>query len=170
MIKNKDVLEKREPAFTVDSSDSDSSNMGASPSRRGDSSDEDGDWMQADKYSKWEDGGVMDYDGFVIGVSHVEMQLQSDEYQAATESGFTHEALVFDILCTNGQRTKFTAEMTYAGVLKRWGHHTKILRVKNSKMVNMSMSEVLEKIKTPRRYNLVFYNCKTYCAEKFKQL
>lgn len=134
------------------------------------SSDEEGDWMQADKYACWEAAGGMDYEGYVLGVSHVEMPLQSEEYQVATDHGMTHEALVFEVVCTNGKRVKFTAELTYAGVLKRWGHHTKIIRIKNSKLVNMSMSEVLEKIKTPRRYNLVFYNCKTYAAEKFKEL
>jgi len=140
-------------------------------SRTGSSSneEEDGDWMQADKYAKWQNAGMMDYDAFVLGLSHVEMSLQSEDFQTATENGFTHEALVFDVLCTNGQRTKFTVEMTYSGVLKRWGHHTKIIRIKNSKMVNMSMNEVLEKIKTNQRYNLVFYNCKTYAAQKFKE-
>lgn len=148
--------------------------MGDTPSRQSrggsnSSSDEEGDWMQADKYAKWKDAGMMDYDGYVLGVSHVEMPLQSQEFQSATENGFTHEALVFDVMCTNGQRVKLTAELTYAGVLKRWGHHTNIIRVKNSKMLNMSVNEVLEKIKTNRRYSLVFYNCKTYALEKFKQ-
>jgi len=137
--------------------------------RGGDSSDDDGDWMQADKYAKWVDAGVMDYDAYVIGVSHVEMPLQSEEYRTAAESGLTHEALVFEVVCTNGQRTKFTAELTFSGVLKRWGHHTNITRVKNSKIINLSIKEMLEKIQTNKKYNLVFYNCKTYAATKFKE-
>lgn len=149
--------------------------MGDTQSKRGEnenssSDEENGDWMEADKYAKWQHAGIMDYDAFVLGVSHVEMPLQSEEYRAATDHGITHEALVFDVMCTSGQRTKFTVELTYAGVLKRWGHHTNIIRVKNSKMLNLSISELLEKIKTNKKYNLVFYNCKTYAAEKFKEL
>jgi len=149
-----------------------------------DDEDEGENWMQADKYAEWECANDMDYNGTVIQVKHVEMPLNAEERTRITSavlnasggigervfggSAFTHEALVFDILCTNGRRTKFTAELTFSGVLKRWGHHKVISRVKAQKHINLPMTEVLKRIETYKPYNLVMHNCKHYASSKYE--
>jgi len=160
--------------------------MGAAESRNGNHSDDDSDgedWMQADKYAEWECADHMDYNGTALTVRHVEMPLNAEEKTRITSSiidgtgagerffggsGFTHEALVFDVLCTNGSVTKFTAEFTFSGVLKRWGHHKIISSVKGHKSINLPITEVLKIIATPKSYNILMHNCKHYAVDKFK--
>ena len=159
----------------------------------GNDSDDGEDWMQADKYAEWTCADNMDYNGTAITVEHVEMPLNAEEKArvlslssggmnttTATTDGtgttgrgspdfrFTHEALVFDVMCSNGRITKFTAELTFSGVLKRWGHHQIISRVKGHKNINLPMTEVFHKIQTPKRYDLLSYNCKHYAVDKFR--
>lgn len=126
----------------------------------------------------------MDYNGTAMTVRHVEMPLNAVEKTRVTSSiidgsgigekffggsGFTHEALVFDVMCTNGMVTKFTAELTFAGVLKRWGHHKVISSVKGHKPINVPMTDVLKLIATNKHYNILMHNCKHYAVEKFKE-
>jgi hypothetical protein len=154
--------------------------MGATESKSGNNSDDsDGEeWMQADKYAEWECADRMDYNGTAMVVRHVEMPLDKTGKMRLTSPdidnsgmggfGITHEALVFDVMCTNGSVAKFTAELTFSGVLKRWGHHKVISSVKGHKTINLSMDEVLKIIETPRGYDLFRYNCKHYCVDKLK--
>jgi len=158
--------------------------MGAEESKSGNRSDGDDDgeeWMQADKYAEWECSDHMDYNGTAISIQHLEMPFNRVEKERLMEnkakglvdenysSPFTHEALVFEVLCLNGMRTKFTVELTYAGVLKRWGHHKVIMKVKGHKAINVPMTQLLEKIKYTKPYNVITNNCKHYAALKFKE-
>lgn len=99
--------------------------MGAGESRHGGHSgeeddDEDEDWMQADKYAEWDCADHIDYNGTAMTVRHVEMPLdEAGKRRVTTNSGggygFSHEAIVFDVMCADGRVTKFTAEFTFKG-------------------------------------------------------
>ncbi len=105
-------------------------------------------------------------------VRHVAMPLSADQKAEISKGGdggiFMHEALVFDVMCADGRVTKFTSELTFKGVLKRWGHHKVISSVKGHKNINLPMTEVIKQIQTPRPYDLLSHNCKHYATDKFK--
>jgi hypothetical protein len=161
--------------------------MGAEESKTGNNSEGDGEseeWMQADKYADWTCSDHMDYNGTAITIKHVEMpfnRAERDRLDKIKENGggdgsslmgtspFTHECLVFDVVCLNGMRTKFTVEFTFGGVLKRWGQHKAIFGVKTSKPINVPITEVLKRIDTNQQYNVVLYNCKNYSEDVFKK-